>query len=165
MLKKIAFLMIISIYNLFAITDTADKINDRFYEFDNEFMQASKEYKVPFILLKAIALTENSDYKEDLKNFNSNNTIDYGLMQVNTIWLKKFDISKNEILDPYVNISASAKILKNLIDSHGYNWDTIGKYHSSTDKFKQIWLAKVKSNLNYIMTKDSKNEYVLVSRN
>lgn len=164
MVNKLIFLIIISVYNLFALTDT-DKLNDKFYEYDNEFMQVSKEQKVPFILLKAIALTENSDYNENIKNVNSNNTIDYGLMQVNTIWLKEFNINKNEILNPYVNISAAAKILKNLIDNHGYNWDTIGKYHSSTDKFKQIWLAKVKSNLNYIMTKDSKNDYILVSRN
>lgn len=164
MIKKLIFLMVFSVYNLFALTDT-NKLNEKFYEYDNEFMQVSKEYKVPFILLKAIALTENSDYNENVKNINSNNTIDYGLMQVNTIWLKEFKISKNEILDPYVNISAAAKILKNLIDTHGYNWDTIGKYHSKTDKFKQIWLSKVKDNLNYIMTKDTKNDYILVSRN
>lgn len=158
MFKLILLIFVIYLNNAFALTN-------KFYKYDTEFMLASEEYKVPFILLKAIALTENSKYNNNIKLENKNKTHDYGLMQINTIWLKEFKISENTILDPYVNISVAARILSDLIKKHGYSWETIGKYHSSTPKFKEKWLAKIKKNMLYIMKHDKKNNYVIVSRN
>jgi len=153
-MKKILFILIILYSNIYA-----NKINNNFYKFDSFFKESSKKYKIPFILLKAIALTENTTYNKKVIRKNKNKTKDYGLMQINTIWLKEFKLSEKEILKPWINIDTSARILYSLINKYGYNWDTIGRYHSSTKKYKNIWLNRIKNNMKKIIRYDYKNNY------
>lgn len=132
-----------------------------FYKYDSIFQNISEKYNVPFVLLKAIALSENQEFNPNIKSSNKNKTYDYGLMQINSIWLKEFKLSENAILRPIHNIEASAKILRNIIDKEGYSWDTIGKYHSANKELKAKWVNRVKQNLVYIIKHDNKYKYVL----
>lgn len=154
---------IIAILFLGLITIQANSLPRNFYKYDNEFKAAEQVHNVPFFLLKAIAMTENDSFNPDIKRLNSNNTYDYGLMQVNTIWLNSFNVSEDRALTPRSNINMSAKILSNIINEHGYSWSSIGRYHSATDKYKQIWLARLKKNLIFIIRNDSKYNYVIES--
>jgi len=138
-----------------------NSFSENFYKFDSTFKSISKKYNVPFALLKAIALTENYKFSNKEKMNNKNKTVDYGLMQINSLWLKKLNIKKRDIVKPAVNIGVAALIINDLISKYGYSWDTIGKYHSYTPKHKKKWLKKIKQNMRYLIDNDNRYNYVL----
>lgn len=55
---------------------------------------------------------------------------DVGLMQVNSQWVKAWNIDPVTLLDPETNIRLGIKILRDEISRHGMNWLAVGKYHS-----------------------------------
>lgn len=57
-------------------------------------------------------------------------SFDCGLMQVNSFWLKKYNIPLEAIFDPLANIYMGGFILKEEIKRHGLNAKAIGAYHS-----------------------------------
>lgn len=132
------------------------KFSKNYYKYDKEFKIVADKLNIPYIILKAVTLTENGSFESNIKMKNSNGTHDYGLTQINTIWLKKYGLSEKEILKPMYNIFVSGVILKDLINRHGASLDTIGRYHSSTPKYKAIWLKRFKNNLMYIAKYDMK---------
>lgn len=161
---KYFFILILSIsLSHGASQATKDVItSNTFYKYDHIFKKAEREYAIPFVLLKAIALTESSFNEKAVCN-NSNKTKDVGLMQINTIWQKEFNIHEKDLKKVNNNIEAAAKILHNLIRAYGYSWDTIGRYHSSTPEYKKKWLKKVKRNMAYIMAYDKRYNYKMVA--
>lgn len=150
------FILFIILLNSFLYVQAGDKFSEDYYKYDKEFKAVAKKLNIPYILLKAVTLTENSSFKSNIKMKNSNGTHDYGLTQINTIWLKKYGLTEKEILKPMYNIFVSGVILKDLINRHGASLDTIGRYHSSTNKYKIVWLKRFKDNLVYIAQYDSK---------
>lgn len=130
------------------------KLPKNYYKYDQEFKAAAKEQGVPLVLLKSIALTENMSMRKNTRGYNTNGTIDYGLMQINSIHLDYYGLTEDEILDPKTNIVTAAKILKQIIEKHGYSWDSIGRYHSATQKYKEIWTKRVKKSMIAILKMD-----------
>lgn len=130
------------------------KFAEGYHKYDREFKAVADKLNIPVILLKAVTLTENAGFKSDIKMKNTNGTYDYGLTQINTIWLKKYGLSEKEILKPIYNIFVSGVILKDLINRHGPSLETIGRYHSATPKYKKVWLSRFKSNLVKIAEND-----------
>lgn len=65
---------------------------------------------------------------------NLNKSFDVGLMQVNSYWLRKFDMSAREALEPEGNLRLGAWILRYCLDKYGYNWKAIGAYHTGSPK-------------------------------
>ncbi|MBI9112866.1 lytic transglycosylase domain-containing protein [Maridesulfovibrio ferrireducens] len=57
---------------------------------------------------------------------------DVGLMQVNSYWLRKFNLSAAKALDPEENVRLGAWILRYCLDRYGYNWRAIGAYHTGS---------------------------------
>lgn len=55
---------------------------------------------------------------------------DVGLMQINSQWIKKWNLDPVSLLDPDTNVRAGIRILKQEIDRHGVNWKAVGAYHS-----------------------------------
>jgi soluble lytic murein transglycosylase-like protein len=80
-------------------------------------VQASSRYEVPELLLHAVIRKEGGRMGRYSKN--KNGSFDFGLAQINTVWLKQFatyGITPAHLLnDTCVNVSASAYVLK-------YNW-------------------------------------------
>lgn len=152
MKKYILFILLGIALNL----NASGKFSENYYKYDKEFKAVAEKLNIPYIILKAVTLTENSSFKSNIKMKNTNGTHDYGLTQINTIWLKKYGLSEGEILKPMYNIFVSGVILKDLINRHGASLDTIGRYHSSTQKYKQVWLKRFKDNLIYIAQYDAK---------
>ncbi|AJC85528.1 lytic transglycosylase domain-containing protein [Campylobacter sp. RM16704] len=136
-------------------------IPENFYKYDKEFKAAARKYNIPMALLKAIALTENAAFNHNIIGRNKNQTKDYGLMQINSIHLKRYNINKNDIKKPSVNIDIAAKLLHEIIQKHGFSWNAIGRYHSVNDKYKNIWLNKVTKHLIAIILKDSKELFIM----
>ncbi|EAJ1254924.1 lytic transglycosylase domain-containing protein [Campylobacter lari] len=164
MLKRI--LLLVVFFNFTFAFDTKIFIGDtyipeNFYKYDKDFKAAARKYNIPMALLKAIALTENAAYKHNIIGKNKNQTRDYGLMQINSIHLKRYKIAEKEIVKSSVNIDTAARLLHEIIQKHGFSWNAIGRYHSSKDKYKNIWLDKVMKNLVAIVLKDSKDLFIM----
>jgi len=160
MQKKIFTFFILGYAILFA----KNVFSPNFYKYDTYFQAASKQFNIPFLLLKSIALTENYKFKSNIKKKNKNKTYDYGIMQINSIWLKKLQLKEKHILNPRINIFVAAYILRQIINKYGYSWESIGLYHSSTEKYKNKWLKRLKSNLFYIIKHDQRYEYALLNK-
>lgn len=144
---------------LFAKTDLYSKYDDIFKKYE-------KEFGISYFLMKSIAITENSEFNPHAIMYNSNGTKDIGLMQINTAWIKwmpEANITVQKLNDPEFNIKIAFMIVDKIIERHGYSWDSIGRYHSGTNKFKQKWLSRIKSNIKYLASID--NRITIVASN
>lgn len=93
---------------------------------------AAKAYNLDPWLLMAVAKVESS-FNNIAINKNKNSTYDYGMMQINTIWLPtlyKFGITQKDLLNPCTSVFVGAWILAQNIQRFGYNKDGIGAYNS-----------------------------------
>ncbi len=113
------------------------------------FREAALKYKVPVNKLVKIAYIE-SRFKADAVRYNKNNTMDVGVMQINSIhWdttCKVYDVTTIK-----GNIMCGAKILA----SHKWRatkddcW--VAVFHSKTPKFKQRYCNKLAEVPNHVI--------------
>lgn len=85
-------------------------------------------------VLFAIAQQESSLNPYAINN-NVNGSTDFGLTQINSLWLphlKQFGITAENLMDPCTNMNVGAYILALNLRRHGNTWNAIGSYHSST---------------------------------
>lgn len=126
--------------------------------FDSYFVGAGEQYDIPPLLLKNIAKIE-SNFNPNALMLNKNGTKDYGLMQINTIHLKRlhqqYGITEQMLMQPKINIYAGASILSKIIHQHGLNFESIGRYHSNTPEFKEKWNNKLTSELKKSLKKSN----------
>ena len=80
-------------------------------------------------LLRAIAFVESSGNPSAVgRNASSE---DYGLMQINSGWLKRFKTSKSELLnDACFNVQVGAEILADNFTRAAHPWDAVGAYNA-----------------------------------
>jgi len=96
------------------------------------FDEAGRAYGISPLLLRGIARVE-SNMNPAAINRNSNGSMDVGLMQVNSYWLKTLGTTSGELLrDPCYNVMAGAWILKGCMDRHGETWQAVGCYNASS---------------------------------
>ena len=113
-------------------------------------VDASNRYSIPLRALVAVWLTEGGKIGTVSKN--TNNTVDHGPMQINTIWAnklqKEFGITKDMITNDFCsNIMSAAYILRYEINAaNGNFWDGVGHYHSHTAIHKYPYIRKVYNN-------------------
>ncbi|WP_228124512.1 lytic transglycosylase domain-containing protein [Glaciimonas soli] len=87
-----------------------------------------------------------------LKSNNTNGTVDYGPMQINTVWAQRlqanFGVTATMITHDFCwSMRAGAYILRYEINSaNGSFWDGVGHYHSRTPKFKMEYIDRVYQN-------------------
>lgn len=118
-------------------------------KYDEYFSQIGSHFDIPPTLLKKIAKIE-SNLNERCVGVNKNKTVDYGLMQINSCHFKTlapYGIGEHNIMNPKVNITAAAILLKKYVVKEGFNLHEIGKYHSHTAKFKSIWNGRLSKEL------------------
>lgn len=133
------------------------------------FQEESKRFNVPVILLLAIAKTE-SNYnpwainiagkgyhpktKQEAINIlkrNNKKSFDVGIMQINSWWLRKYNIPYELALDPKINIMLGAYIMAhNMEHKGGLNWKSIGAYHSPNLSRQIRYFNKIKQNILYM---------------
>lgn len=58
-----------------------------------------------------------------------NVNFDVGLGQVNTINMERYRVHPVALLEPCTNLRYAARILRESIDRHGYNWKAIERYN------------------------------------
>jgi hypothetical protein len=113
--------------------------------FEAIFEKAGHDFGIEPSLLARIATIE-SNMNPRAINQNNNGTIDIGLMQINSIHLKRLSsigVTKQALLDPEVNIYVGALLLSSHIRKRGYNLSAIGCYHSANPVFKNQWLKRL----------------------
>ena len=140
MIKSQAFLILVMLFSTPALGETLAPM----------FQEAAETWGVPAALTQAIARVESGlspwvlniegqGYKFDSKEEAvekaqeaqaAGRSFDSGVMQVNSIWLKKYGIPMEAAFDPLANITLGSWILKQEINRRGLNWDAVGAYHS-----------------------------------
>lgn len=98
------------------------------------FESAEATYGIHRDLLRAIAQQE-SGMNPNAINRNTNGSVDIGLMQVNSQWIKKMaakGVDSRWLFDPCYNVMFGSWILKQNIARLGMNWEAVGAYHSPT---------------------------------
>jgi len=104
------------------------------HPFENVFFKIGEQFRIDPYLLMAISLKENPQANPKAINYNKNGTKDYGLMQINSIWLpelkEKFGIEKWMLFNPEINIFAGAYILSKCILEFGSTWEAVARYHT-----------------------------------
>jgi len=127
-------------------------------KFDKYFVGAGEQYGVPPLLLKNIAKIE-SNLNPNAICINKNGTKDYGLMQINTIHLKRlnkqYGVTEQMLMEPKINIYAGAQLLSKIIHQHGFNFESIGRYHSNTEEFKKKWNGRLTKELSKSLRKST----------
>lgn len=95
--------------------------------------KAGETYGLDPWLLVAIAKVESSFNNKAINAANRNKTVDYGMMQINSIWLpslKKMGITKDDLFHPCTSVFVGAWIAKQGILKFGYNAQGIGAYNA-----------------------------------
>lgn len=111
------------------------------------FDEAGKQYGINPVLLKSIARTE-SNFNPKAINKNQNGSIDIGLMQINSFWVKSLGLDADRLIsNPCYNTMTGAKILKQCIDRHGYTWEAVGCYNATSKPKKVRYSWKIFNNL------------------
>lgn len=107
------------------------------------FNEAGTRYNIAPELLWAIANHE-SGFKPDAINWNKNGSFDVGTMQVNSAWAKTLGEDYwQRMFDPCENIMAGAWVLRQCINSAGYNWGAVGCYNTGSSRKGQSYINKI----------------------
>jgi soluble lytic murein transglycosylase-like protein len=115
--------------------------------------QAAVTYYVPAKVIISVLDTEGGQV--GMASPNKNGTFDYGLMQINSIWLSKvapYGYTRDQIQnDPCVNVMVgtwilSGNIADSLAASDGGYWRGVAGYHSHTPYLNERYQSKVLTN-------------------
>lgn len=107
--------------------------------------QAALVYHIPAKLILSVLAIENGQV--GAATTNKNGTLDYGPMQINSIWLpkvRKYGYTPQQLqYNPCANVMVGAWILSQNIANANTTWRGIGSYHSHTATLNYHYQAKV----------------------
>jgi hypothetical protein len=109
------------------------------------FEEAAHYQHVNPLILRAIAWQESHDHPEAV-HLNENGSIDYGLMQINTIHLPtlaRYGIDKGALMSPCKAVYIAAWHLRAQLNRYGNTWAAIGAYHSATPIFRDDYAVRI----------------------
>lgn len=102
---------------------------------------ASRTYHVPAAIIVSVMQKENG--KNGQANKNKNNTIDYGVLQINSIWLSTiaaYGYTKEDIqYNGCKNIEVGTWLLSRHMASNKPLWNSIANYHSKTPRYNTAY--------------------------
>lgn len=109
---------------------------------ENLYEEAGKKFNIDPEILWAIGETE-SKHNPRAINYNKNGTYDVGVMQINSIHFRRFNVTANDLFDPRTNIMIGAEILSGCYTKYGDSWMTINCYNGlSMDNVKNYTYAQ-----------------------
>ena len=109
------------------------------------FDEAGAYQHVSSMVLRAIAWLESHN-RPDAMHRNANGSIDYGIMQINSIHLRELDryhISRDTLMRPCANVYVGAWHLRRMMNKYGNTWAAIGAYHSETPAERDRYAQRV----------------------
>ncbi len=98
------------------------------------FIDAAAYQHVSPVVLRAIAWQE-SHARADALHRNSNGTVDYGIMQINSIHLpalSRYGLSARDLMKPCSSVYIAAWYLHSMMNKYGNTWQAVGAYHSQS---------------------------------
>jgi lysozyme-related protein Hpa2 len=98
------------------------------------FTAAGAYQHVSPIVLRAIAWQESHGNAKAIHR-NGNGSIDYGMMQINSVHLpalSRYGLSAADLMNPCANVFVAAWHLHKMMVKYGNTWAAIGAYHSET---------------------------------
>lgn len=114
------------------------------------FDEAANRYHEDVRLLRAIAQTENAGHDPRLVISGPGGRDYIGLMMVSSIWiptLARFGISREDLMDPCINVNVAAWILRDAENRYGKTWKSVGAYntgkYSADDAAQMRYVRKV----------------------
>lgn len=111
----------------------------------NCFDDAAAFHHVNANVLRAIAWIESHN-QPAAKHVNENGSIDYGVMQINSIHLRqlsRYGVDASVLMQPCKNVYIAAWHLRNQIVRYGNTWAAVGAYHSATPALRDGYAAQV----------------------
>ncbi len=115
--------------------------------------QAAIQYHIPAPIILSILRVEGG--RIGMANPNSNGTVDFGPMQINSLWLpelKPYGITRESLqYDPCVNVKVGTWILGQKIADSDNLWQGIASYHSKTPQKNHHYREKIITVYNRIM--------------
>ncbi|KAF7963373.1 lytic transglycosylase [Cupriavidus sp. UYMU48A] len=124
------------------------------------FHDAASFHRVNPLILRAIAIVESGG-RPDATNRNRNGSVDYGMMQINSIHLPelaRYGIGVSDLYDGCKSVFTGALILRRSIDKYGNTWAAVGSYNSATPYFRDRYAAKVKTVVEFLLTQGYADE-------
>ncbi|RKP45505.1 lytic transglycosylase domain-containing protein [Trinickia fusca] len=109
------------------------------------FDEAAQYQKVNPLILRAIAWQESHN-RPDAKHKNANGSVDYGLMQINSIHLPtlaQYGISSNTLMEPCKSVYIAAWHLRQKMNKYGNTWQAVGAYHSETPSLRDHYARQI----------------------
>jgi soluble lytic murein transglycosylase-like protein len=106
---------------------------------------AAQYHQVNPLILRAIAWAESHNEPLALHR-NANGSIDYGLMQINSVHLAalgQFGVSSETLMQPCANVYVAAWHLRRKMDKYGNTWAAVGAYHSETPTLRDRYALRV----------------------
>jgi len=110
------------------------------------FDDAAKYHQVNPMILRALAWQESHN-QPDAHHLNGNGSIDYGVMQINSIHLRdlaRYGIDKDTLLQPCKNVYIAAWHLHRQMLKYGNSWAAVGAYHSETPALRDQYAASIR---------------------
>jgi soluble lytic murein transglycosylase-like protein len=157
---------IIAFIAIFPAYDYSDKKSETYGDEPEDpycFEQTSKQSGIPSALLQAISYVE-SNHNADAIHLNVNGSLDYGHMQINSIWISKLGETYLKLDDPCYCTKAGAWVLYGCIKRYGLNENAISCYNTGRAlnnlsgqrrKDAERYVRKVKRQ--YVLIKSSLN--------
>lgn len=111
------------------------------------FEAAGMYHQVHPMVLRAIAWHE-SRFRADAINRNGNQTVDLGLMQINSVHLpelKRYGVDARMLQDGCASVFVGAWHLRRKMNRYGNTWEAIGAYHSETPALRDRYAAAIAS--------------------
>jgi soluble lytic murein transglycosylase-like protein len=111
------------------------------------FEDAARYQHVNPLVLRAIAWQESHGHPE-AKHFNDNGSVDFGMMQINSVHLaalSRFGVSSGMLMNACVSVYVAAWHLKKMMVKYGNTWAAIGAYHSEAPRERQIYESQIRS--------------------
>ncbi|WP_254367158.1 lytic transglycosylase domain-containing protein [Paraburkholderia sp. NMBU_R16] len=99
------------------------------------------------IVLRAIAWQE-SHANANAIHRNANGSIDYGMMQINSIHLTtlaRYGVSAGDLMNPCKSVYIAAWHLHRMMVKYGNTWAAVGAYHSETPQERDRYAKMVKA--------------------
>lgn len=130
-------------------------------------IQASLKYGIPVDILLAISSIENGRVGKAYKN--KDGSVDYGVMQINSIYLKDLKDTYNRIVTPeeilnntcYAFEIAAFKVSEHLKNDDGSFLKKIANYHSKTPDLNRHYQTKLIQHSNIWINYLKKNKYTV----
>lgn len=109
------------------------------------FDDAATYHGVHPMILRAIAWHE-SRFRADAEHRNENQTIDIGLMQINSVHLaelKRYGVNESTLRNGCASVYVGAWHLRRKMAKYGNTWEAVGAYHSETPALRDKYARTI----------------------